>query len=67
LIFYEKQTYSGRWLITGGLGFIGRRLTKHLFEHEGVSIKTFDNETVGQVADYAALFDVDVATNDPSG
>ena len=63
----EQQNYSGRWLITGGLGFIGRRLTQHLLKHEGVSIKTFDNETVGQVSDYAALFNVDVKTNDPSG
>ena len=60
------QNYSGRWLITGGLGFIGRRLTKHLLEHDGVSIKTFDNETVGQVEDYADLFDVEVITDNSS-
>lgn len=62
----KKQNYSGRWLITGGLGFIGRRLTKHLLEHDGVSIKTFDNETVGQVEDYADLFDVEVITDNSS-
>ena len=39
------------WLITGGCGFIGRSLVRHLTENAGHYIRIVDNFTVGSARD----------------
>ena len=43
----EKKSFSGKWLITGGLGFIGVQLIRHLCAQDGVYIKILDNHLTG--------------------
>lgn len=40
-----------RWLITGGCGFIGRNLARHLLQREGVGVRVLDNLSVGRRED----------------
>ena len=44
-----------RWLITGGCGFIGRSLIRHLVRDPGNAIRVYDNLSVGSEADLAAI------------
>src|SRR3954467_8851220 len=46
-----------RWLVTGGCGFIGRNLARHLLDG-GHAIRVLDNLTVGRCEDlgYAGPF-----------
>lgn len=44
-----------RWLITGGCGFIGTALVSKLASNENVTIRVFDNLTVGQAEDLATV------------
>jgi UDP-glucose 4-epimerase len=40
-----------RWLVTGGCGFIGRNLIKHLMDKGGHYIRVIDNLKVGTRSD----------------
>ena len=40
-----------RWLITGGCGFIGRNLIKHLIQEGGHQIRVLDNLSIGTKED----------------
>lgn len=42
-----------KWLITGGCGFIGRALIRHLNAQGGHSVRVYDNLCVGTPADLA--------------
>jgi UDP-glucose 4-epimerase len=53
-----------KWLITGGCGFIGTNLIRHLRGKGGQSIRVFDDLSVGRFEDLAAVSDVFEA--DPS-
>jgi len=55
----EANPIGGRWLITGGLGFIGRYLIGQLLDNPAISIKVLDNESVGKPSDLNNLCDVD--------
>jgi UDP-glucose 4-epimerase len=44
-----------KWLITGGCGFIGRNLIKHLVEEGGHQIRVVDNLRVGSREDLSAV------------
>lgn len=52
------MTEHRNWLITGGCGFIGRSLVKHLLEEEpNCNIKVLDNLLVGTREDLAEVCD----------
>ena len=46
-----------KWLITGGCGFIGRNLVKHLLHQDPCLIRIVDNFTVGTRDDLARVCD----------
>lgn len=44
-----------RWLVTGGCGFIGTNLIRHLVAEGGHAIRAFDDLSVGRAEDLAAV------------
>ena len=50
-----KEPEMGKWLVTGGCGFIGRNLIKNLVEEGGHFIRIVDNLKVGSREDLAQV------------
>jgi len=44
-----------KWLVTGGCGFIGTNLIRHLRTRGGESVRVLDNLSVGRAGDLAAV------------
>lgn len=66
----NPQSYPSphRWLITGGCGFIGLNLIKHLVEEGGHYIRIVDNLSVGKREDLSKVSEfkeVDIKNIDP--
>ena len=54
--FSLLSSYSENWLITGGCGFLGTALIKHLHKHNlAKNIRVLDNLTVGTKKDLAKI------------
>ena len=53
-----------RWLITGGLGFIGRNLINSLLREGGHSIRIIDNTKVGTTDELAEICDFNIISED---
>jgi len=46
---------SMRWLVTGGCGFIGRNLIRHIISRSGVTLRIVDNLSVGSIEKLARI------------
>jgi UDP-glucose 4-epimerase len=55
-------TSHKRWLVTGGCGFIGTSLIKHLLSEGGHTIRILDNLTVGTRSDLSSVSDFQEVT-----
>jgi dTDP-D-glucose 4,6-dehydratase len=52
----SSRDKGGNWLITGGCGFIGAALIRHLLRHDTADyIRALDNLTVGTKEDLAQV------------
>jgi UDP-glucose 4-epimerase len=56
-----------KWLITGGCGFIGTNLIRHLVNDGGHSIRVFDNLSVGTRSDLRDVVPFDERDSDRPG